>query len=582
MLLEKNQAIGSYTVVFPLSQRCYADIYSVKDCNGRFRFLKLIYFDRLPSSSFNERGQLNEIVIRKQLHHDSISRYVDSMEITVQNQLCCCLVTDYVSAESVRSRINREGRMSVYETKNVIGNLLKVLQYLHGRENPIIHNAIAPENVLLDLAGQTGKCILTDFSQSGFLRQGDCGAGLDGLSPAFVAPERREGVKTVQSDIYSVGVLMYQMLYGRLPEEQFHEKTEKGPQDTENLQVMDKPLVFPDDNLFELDDDLLKIIAKATHQDLSLRFKSAQEMLRAFDNPNLVCDETVRKVNCQSDPGAVSERGNGFADVAGMQDVKAMLQSSVINILQNRDRANEYGISIPNGIMFYGPPGCGKSFFAEKFAEETGFHYKYVKSSDLASTYIHGTQEKIGQLFREAREKAPTVLCFDEFDALVPKRDAVHNSYQAGEVNEFLSQLNNCGKDGVFVIATTNQPDMIDTAILRKGRIDNIIYLPPPDNVTRQAVFQIHLKDRPCETSINYAYLADLTENYVASDIAYVVNEAAIRAFEKKELISQKMLETLISQSKPSLSRSSLKYYENMRKMFENDESSCNSIGFHP
>ena len=509
MFFEKNQTIGSYTVVFPLGQRGNAEIYSVRDSIGRFRFLKLIYLDRLPSSSFNERGQLNEIAIRKQLHHDGICRYVDSMEIRVQNQLCCCLVTDYVSAESVRSRILREGRMSVYDTKNVIRNLLKVLQYLHGREVPILHNAITPENVVLDLAGHAGKCMLTDFSRSCFLSQRGCDAGLDGLPPAFVAPERREGVKAIQSDIYSVGILMYQMLYGCLPVVLFHDKAEKDVQNPENLRVMEKPLTFPDDNLFELNDDLLKIIAKATHQDLSQRFKSAQEMLYAFDNPNLVCDETVRKVNCQSDPGTASKRGNGFADVAGMQEVKAMLQSSVINILQNRDRANEYGISIPNGILFYGPPGCGKSFFAEKFAEETGFHYKYIKASDLASTYIHGTQEKIGQLFREARDKAPTVLCFDEFDALVPRRNVVNNSHQAGEVNEFLSQLNNCGKDGVFVIATTNQPDMIDTAILRKGRIDNIIYLPPPDNITHQAIFQMHLKDRPCEASINYAELAD-------------------------------------------------------------------------
>lgn len=581
MFFEKNQAIGSYTVVFPLGQRSNADIYSVKDCGGRFRFLKLIYLDRLPSSCFNERGQLNEIAIRKQLHHDGISRFVESMEITVKNQPCCCLVTDYVSAESVQSRILRDGRMSVYETKNVIRNLLSVLQYLHDRKDPVIHNAVTSENVVLDLAGHAGKCMLTDFSQSGFLSQRVCDEGLEWLPPAFVAPERREGVKAVQSDIYSVGVLMYQMLYGRLPE-QVHNKTEKGVQNTENLRVMEKPLTFPDDNLMELDDNLLKIIAKATHQDLSLRFKSAQEMLNAFENPNLVCGETVRKVNCPSKLGLAKERGNGFDDVAGMQDIKAMLQSSVINILRNRDMANEYGISIPNGILFYGPPGCGKSFFAEKFAEETGSHYKYVKSSDLASTYIHGTQEKIGQLFREAREKAPTILCFDEFDALVPKRNAVNNSHQAGEVNEFLSQLNNCGKDGVFVIATTNQPDMIDTAILRKGRIDNIIYLPPPDRDTRQAIFRMHLKNRPCELSINFEMLSDMTENYVASDIAYIVNEAAIRAFENKELISQNLLEKLISKSKPSLSRSALKYYEDMKKTFEDDDLSNKSIGFHP
>lgn len=164
--------------------------------------------------------------------------------------------------------------------------------------------------------------------------------------------------------------------------------------------------------------------------------------------------------------------GNGFADVAGMEELKQLLRAKVINVLQDRERALKYRLAIPNGMLLYGPPGCGKTFIAEKFAEETGFNYTVVKSSDLASIYIHGSQQMIGKLFDEARAKAPTVLCFDEFDALVPSRKESTHASMAGEVNEFLSQLNNCGKKGVFVIATSNRPDMIDPAVLRTGRID--------------------------------------------------------------------------------------------------------------
>ena len=110
------------------------------------------------------------------------------------------------------------------------------------------------------------------------------------------------------------------------------------------------------------------------------------------------------------------------------------------------------------------------------------FHnFLMVKTSDLASIYIHGSQEKIGSLFKQAQEKAPSVLCFDEFDALVPNRSNIDNTSMSGEVNEFLSQLNNCSKKGIFVIATSNRPDKIDPAVLRTGRIDKQIYVPLPD-----------------------------------------------------------------------------------------------------
>lgn len=104
--------------------------------------------------------------------------------------------------------------------------------------------------------------------------------------------------------------------------------------------------------------------------------------------------------------------GNGFADVAGMEELKQLLRAKVINVLQDRERALKYRLAIPNGMLLYGPPGCGKTFIAEKFAEETGFNYTVVKSSDLASIYIHGSQQMIGKLFDEARAKAPDRALF--------------------------------------------------------------------------------------------------------------------------------------------------------------------------
>ena len=208
-----------------------------------------------------------------------------------------------------------------------------------------------------------------------------------------------------------------------------------------------------------------------------------------------------------------------------------------------------------HNFIMIGAPGCGKTFIAERFAEQASYNYQYVKSSDLASTYLHGSQEKIASLFDEARKNAPTILCFDEFDALVPRRDDINNASQSAEVNEFLSQLNNCGKDGVFVIATTNRPDKIDSAILRTGRIDYMIYVPIPDEKAREAMFRLALKNKPIDNDIDYTYLSQNTDGYLSSDISAIVYDAARMAFREKVPISMSLLKNALASRKPSLSR---------------------------
>jgi transitional endoplasmic reticulum ATPase len=233
-------------------------------------------------------------------------------------------------------------------------------------------------------------------------------------------------------------------------------------------------------------------------------------------------------------------------------------------------------------MLLYGPPGCGKTFVAEKFAEQAAYNYQYVMSSDLASTYLHGSQEKIAALFDEARKNAPTILCFDEFDALVPRRDNVNNAGQSAEVNEFLSQLNNCGKDGVFVIATTNRPDKIDPAILRTGRIDYMVYVPTPDEAARKEMFRLILKRKPVSADVDYDYLAAKTKGYLTSDISAIVSDAARIAFRQKAPISMQILKDVLKTRMPSLSKEAIEEYALLRERFENknQENRYKRIGF--
>lgn len=429
------------------------------------------------------------------------------------------VVYRYISGEGLDSKLKRELKCSAADLKRYTINLLRQLSKIHKRG--YTHAAISVENIMIDLA-----C-------------GQSDAWLIGLSSATKSDQT-----PISTDLHAIGSVMHYMAFGEPPANRI--RAYNGGSNS-------------------VDSHLQNIINKA----LALEFASAEEMIDAIEG-RIEVKPTSRVL------------GDGFAAVAGMEDIKIRLQEDVIDILADREGAKQYGIDIPNGMLLYGPPGCGKTFIAEKFAEQAGYNYIYIKASDLASIYIHGSQEKIGALFDNARKHAPTILCFDEFDALVPRRDNINNSSHSGEVNEFLSQLNNCGKDGVFVIASTNRPDMIDPAILRTGRIDYMVYVPLPDVKARAEIFRLALKNKPSEDNIDCKYLADNTEGYLASDLTAIVNEAARAAFRQKVKISMSMLKSALSSRKPSLTKDDVAQYDNIRQKFESQkqEEERRKIGF--
>lgn len=241
-----------------------------------------------------------------------------------------------------------------------------------------------------------------------------------------------------------------------------------------------------------------------------------------------------------------------------MKELKRLLMEDVVTPVREPEISEEYGLTVPNGVLLCGPPGCGKTYIAEKLAEELGWNYMHIVGSEVGSPYIHGTGLKIAEKFREAEENGPTVLFIDEIEGLVPSRSGLGGSqdHRVEEVNEFLTQLNNAASRGILVVAATNEPDGIDKAAVRSGRIDKIVYVGSPDEEAREDLLRFHLQGRRCDKdNISLREIAKKIEGYSCADIKLLVDEAARIAFKERKSISQIHLNLAVKRVPPSVPR---------------------------
>lgn len=388
------------------------------------------------------------------------------------------------------------------------------------------------------------------------------------------APEYFHGKFTELSEVYAVGALMYEMLLGIEPWAINVDMLDTTMRTLVLLKMKRKPLLIPSLNGLNPSNEMMTIIGKATEYQPEKRYQSLEELRTALSRllPSSVDGDKIKR-NIRN--------GNGFADIAGMDDLKEKIRYDIIDVLNDSERAKELGITIPNGILLYGPPGCGKTFFAEKCAEEMQCHFMYVKCSDVASPYIHGGQEKIARLFEEAREKSPTLLFLDEVDALLRTRAKQQNASESGEINEFLCQINNCGDAGVFVIAATNMPEEIDEAALRAGRLERKYYIGVPDMQTIEKLLEIQLRKRKTD-SINIKEVARHLQGRVAADVKLVVDVAARLAFRNHCNISTQLLIEAVRTTPPSVRKAVIEEYLRIKEKFEQKqiEGKRRRIGF--
>ena len=583
-ILREAETIGNFKVQSLIKSNLYTETYRVEDQNATPYFLKLFVLKRLPSQLLNhETGQAKEIEYCQKLKHRGIVSYIDSGAIEREESNCQYYVTNYFSGTLLAQRIQSEGSLAEEEAMRIFRSVLEALKYLHSQSPVLCHNDLDPTNILFP-ESSGGEPEIIDLGHLSERCGGAVWFDTTDIDPLYHANESRVGIFDEQGDIFSACAVLYAMLTGHAPWEVEIPSEGTYKERFQELKQFRKqhPL---DLSKLEVSANVKRVLEVGLAIKSQERASSVDELLQALDSPtppannndsqsraSQVYDSSQQQqrspnyVEFQIKKGA----GKGFEDIAGMKDLKQTLSQQVIFVIQNEELAKEYRITPPNGMLLYGPPGCGKSFFAEKFAEETGFSYLFVKSSDLASSFVHGSQEKINLLFEQAAKNAPIVICFDEFDALVPDRS--WNNVSAEEVNEFLSQMNNCAQRGIFIVATSNRPDKIDPAVLRTGRIDKMVYVPLPDYDARREMFGLYLKGRPQEEDIDLDELARLTDGYIASDIAYIVNDAAMVAAYTRAKITADLLRTSISNNRPSLRAESMKKYEEIKKQMEDTD----------
>ncbi|MCZ2102371.1 MAG: ATP-dependent zinc metalloprotease FtsH [Chitinophagales bacterium] len=223
-----------------------------------------------------------------------------------------------------------------------------------------------------------------------------------------------------------------------------------------------------------------------------------------------------------------------FEDVAGLQEAKVEVME-VVDFLKNPKKYTALGGKIPKGVLLVGPPGTGKTLLAKAVAGEAGVPFFSISGSDFVEMFVGVGASRVRDLFKQAREKAPCIVFIDEIDAIgrARGRNAIQggNDERENTLNQLLVEMDGFSTDkGVILMAATNRPDILDTALLRPGRFDRQIGIDPPDIIGREEIFKVHLRGIKIGKDIDAQILAEMTPGFAGADIANICNEAALVA----------------------------------------------------
>ncbi|KAL7740088.1 hypothetical protein ACLKA6_000878 [Drosophila palustris] len=316
--------------------------------------------------------------------------------------------------------------------------------------------------------------------------------------------------------------------------------------------------------------------------DLTLLLRQLQQKMLTLTSSSDNFESILRQTLLQCQPSAsrstdvrVLKMTQGFEIIGGMESLKRTLQVSVLAALQHSEAHARFGLSLPRGVLLYGPPGCAKTTIAKCLAKEASMTFIATSAAEVYSPYVGCAERFITQIFNTARKNAPCLIFLDEIDSLVGRRTVGSGtgggggSVQLRILSTLLTEMDGIVSVGgqqqhILVVAATNRPDMIDDALLRPGRFDKLIHVPAPDLKSRLALLQLHGTRMPFDDNLELEKIAARTERFSGADLCNLCNEAAIEAFQRDFNASQIELQdfdTVLARLKSSLDQNQIDSY---------------------
>ncbi|MFP4567313.1 MAG: CDC48 family AAA ATPase [Candidatus Woesearchaeota archaeon] len=263
-----------------------------------------------------------------------------------------------------------------------------------------------------------------------------------------------------------------------------------------------------------------------------------------------------------------------WEQVGGLEDVKQELIESVDWPLKHKDEFQKLGVKPPKGVLLYGPPGTGKTLLAKAVAKEAESNFISVKGPELLNKWVGESEKAVREIFKKARQASPCIIFFDEIDSVAPRRHTGSGDGHTTErvVNQLLTEMDGMqDMSDIVIIAATNRPDLLDTALLRPGRFDRILLVSAPDKTAREAIFKVHTRGMPLAKDVNLKEFVDKTEGYSGADIESLCREAAMLALRrdlKSIEIKKEFFDDALKKVRPSITKEVQQAYADLQNQF--------------